>query len=363
MTFTITDAYEGRLLRSYLKLTLGLSTAVLSKLKNREDGILVNGQRETVRYVLHAGDVVTLGDRDTPETATDRVIPVEHPLEILYEDDYVLALNKPAGMPTHPSHGHLTDTLANALAYRYQSAAEPFVFRPLGRLDRNTSGVVVMGKTRAAAGILSRSLWRGEVRKRYVAILTGEVCGDGWITVDAPIYRPEATGIRRAVAVREEDLTVAHPSQTRYRVLAVGQGLTLVLAEPLTGRTHQLRVHFAHIGHPILGDDIYGEPSPLIGRHALHALSISVPLPFPAAEAPGGREMIRPADSSGKEPLHMLLANGLNSPDSRLTAWAPLPCDMATVASEAFTGSEVLWQENALTETLQALEDGAPLDA
>ena len=174
MTIPISAEYDGRLLRSYLKLTLGLSTAVLSKLKNHPTGILVNGQRVTVRYVLRAGDVLELADRDTEETATEHVIPCALPLEVLYEDDHVIALNKPPDMPTHPSHGHLCDTLANALAYRYAEAAEPFVFRPLGRLDRNTSGVVVAGKTRAASGCLGRALKNGEVTKRYVAILDGD---------------------------------------------------------------------------------------------------------------------------------------------------------------------------------------------
>ncbi len=329
MTITITEAYDGRLLRSYLKLTLGLSAAVLSKLKNREDGILVNGQRVTVRYVLRTGDVITLGDRDTPETATERVIPSELPLEVLYEDDYVIALSKPAGMPTHPSHGHLTDTLANALAYRYRMAEEPFVFRPLGRLDRNTSGVVVAAKTRAAAGCLSRALQMGLVRKRYLAIVCGELPVDGIERIlDAPMYRPDAAGIRRAVVPTTGEADVqAFEARTRYTVLAAGAGHSLVLCEPLTGRTHQLRVHLAHMGYPILGDELYGTPSSRMARQALHALSLSVPLPFaadlrgmtpPVPEGETGFPLNRPA------------------PDGYLHTRAPLPPDMTAVAVECF---------------------------
>ncbi len=329
MTLTITEAYDGRLLRSYLKLTLGLSSAVLAKLKNREDGILVNGRRVTVRYVLHTGDIVTLADRDTPETATERVIPVELPLDILYEDDYVIALHKPAGMPTHPSHGHLCDTLANALAYRYRTAEEPFVFRPLGRLDRNTSGVVIVGKTRAAAGCLSRFLQKGEVRKRYLAMVVGEMpASDEWQTVDAPLYRPESAGIRRAVWTGEVSATDAPGSGvfralTRYRVLAAGNGCSLVLCEPVTGRTHQLRVHLAHIGHPILGDEIYGTPSSVIGRHALHAVSLSFPLPFFETGITEAGAVEHPVNQP--------------APDGRLLAWAALPADMAALAREYFS--------------------------
>ena len=140
MTVTISPGYEGRLLRSYLKNTLSLSTSALARLKTREDGITVNGVRVTVRYVLHAGDLLQLAVDDTPDTATRTVLPAEAPLDVLYEDDLLIILNKPAGMPTHPSHGHLTDTLANALAYRYARAGVPFVFRSMGRLDRNTAG-------------------------------------------------------------------------------------------------------------------------------------------------------------------------------------------------------------------------------
>lgn len=340
MTIHITADYDGRLLRSYLKLTLGLSTAVLAKLKNREDGILVNGQRVTVRYVLHTGDVLTLADRDNDDTASHRVIPVELPLDILYEDDFVLALNKPADMPTHPSHGHLCDTLANALAYRYQEAEEPFVFRPLGRLDRNTSGVVVMGKTRAAAGQLFRSLRAGLVGKYYLAIWQGESPVDGVThTVEAPIYRPDATGIRRAVG--QADTPGAVAALSRYRVLATGQGHSLVLCQPVTGRTHQLRVHFAHLGHPLLGDDIYGSPSPLMGRQALHALSLSVPLPFFNTPAMGA-SAAPVAVGEQNVTLHIPAAcYNVPTSDGWLHVRAPLPDDMAGVIRRLF-GDEAL---------------------
>ncbi len=335
MTIHIPAEYDGRLLRSYLKLTLGLSTAVLAKLKNHERGILVNGERVTVRYVLRTGDVLELQDRDTAETATEHVIPCELPLSVLYEDDHVIALNKPADMPTHPSHGHLCDTLANALAYRYAEADEPFVFRPLGRLDRNTSGVVVAGKTRAASGCLGRSLKNGEVTKRYVAILVGEMPDDRVVhTLAAPIYHPNARcdgslgSIKRAVGSIDTDGAVY--AETHYRVLAVGGGYTLVLCQPVTGRTHQLRVHFSHLGHPILGDDVYGEPSPLIGRHALHALSLSFPLPFY-----GMREDVAKGTTplTGPDPA---LPLNTPTPDGYLHTWAPLPADMRDLLATRF---------------------------
>ena len=328
MTIHIPAAYDGRLLRSYLKLTLGISTAVLSKLKNHDRGILVNGQRVTVRYVLREGDVLELWDQDTPETATETVIPCELPLSILYEDDHVIALNKPPHMPTHPSHGHLCDTLANALAYRYAEAERPFVFRPLGRLDRNTSGVVVAGKTRAASGCLGRSLKNGEVTKRYVAILVGEMPADRILhTLEAPIYHPETGGIRRVVG----EGPGAVYAKTLYRVLAVGNGHTLVLCQPVTGRTHQLRVHFSHLGHPILGDDVYGEPSSLVDRHALHALSLSFPLPF------AGIRAAAPSEAIPRDELDPSLPLNAPTPDGCLHTWAPIPPDMEAVLRACFS--------------------------
>ena len=336
MVIQIPAEYDGRILRSYLKLTLGLSTAVLAKLKNHPQGICVNGRRVTVRYVLREGDVLELFDRDTIETATETVIPTELPLEVLYEDDFVIALSKPADMPTHPSHGHLTDTLANALAFRYAEADEPFVFRPLGRLDRNTSGVVVVGKTRASSGCLGRSLIRGEVTKRYVAILDGEMpAPNGTVQrIVAPIYRPDDRLITRAVGDTERDGAVY--AETRYRVLSVGGGHTLVLCEPVTGRTHQLRVHFSHLGYPILGDELYGHSSEMIGRHALHALSLSVPMPFSRMREDVSEAAVPFVGCGDDCPLNT------PSPDGFLHTWALLPEDMEHSVSLLFPQSPIL---------------------
>ena len=348
MTFNITKEYDGRLLRSYLKLTLGLSTAALSKLKNHPTGIMVNGQRVTVRYLLREGDVLTLAESDTPDTATHTVIPTELPLHVLYEDDHVIALSKPPFMPTHPSHGHLTDTLANALAWRYHTEGIPFVFRPLGRLDRNTSGVVIAGKSRAASGALGNALLSGLVQKRYIALLDGhlspeknplchkEISPEGReiYTLETHIYRPEDAGIRREVCPATAE--GAEVAVTKFCILGYASDgdMTLVLAQPVTGRTHQLRVHFAHLGAPIVGDDIYGTPSQLIDRHALHALSISVPMPFATPKSDDHRDA-PPMDWVPVCP---------NAVDERgvLHTYAPIPDDMAEVMARVGVSYEGL---------------------
>jgi 23S rRNA pseudouridine1911/1915/1917 synthase len=199
---------------------------------------------------------------------------------VVYEDDYLVVPAKPSEMPTHPSHGHHEDTVANALAYRYQEAGVPFVFRPVNRLDRNTSGLLLIARNRMAAGRLTEFMEAGRIKKRYLAILDGEMTQSGGV-IDKPLHRTAESIILREVC--SEDAPDAAPSVTEYTVLATGGGHTLVEARPITGRTHQLRVHFASIGHPITADDLYGKPSPHLSRHALHAYKLT--FPHPANEA------------------------------------------------------------------------------
>lgn len=265
------SAEDGLLLRDYLKNRLHFSRKLLSGLKFREDGILVNGRRVTVRFKLSAGDVLALNTAD--EESENAPAPVELPLDILYEDPDIVLPNKPFDMPTHPSHGHYGDTVGNALAFRYRSqSSAPYIFRPVNRLDRNTSGVLLIARNQLAAGRLNAALRRGEIRKTYLAVLVGELpSGEG--VIDKPLHRTAESIIVREVC--SPDAPDADPARTEYRVLASRGGYSLVEAHPITGRTHQLRVHFASLGHPILGDDLYGSPSPLIPRQALHAYRLS----------------------------------------------------------------------------------------
>ena len=346
MKIVIPEEFVGRLLRSYLKNSLLISSKMLTRLKNDEKGILLTGQHVTVRQVLHAGDVLEIADRDTEREESETVIPTKLPLCVMYEDENIIVLNKPPHMPTHPSHGHITDTLANALAYRYKTDGIPFVFRPLGRLDRNTSGIVIAGKTRPASGFLGRALIKGDVRKCYLAIVEGELECDGKThVIDVPIRRMSDSIIMRTACTADEE--GAESALTRYRVLASANGLSLLLAEPKTGRTHQLRVHFSHIGHPIIGDDIYGAQSPsdsshLIDRHALHALSITVPVPFFRAHRGGAPTS---ADTQGIDDItditdiNAFLSLPLNTPDKKgyITTFAPLPADISHIITENFS--------------------------
>ena len=263
------ERVAGHTVLEVVRRELGISTKLLKHLKFREDGILVNGVRVTVRYVLSCGEVLSLAIED--ETSGEKLLPVNLPLSIAYEDDDVVVPSKSAEMPTHPSFGHYEDTVANALAYRYAEEGIPFVFRPVNRLDRNTSGLLLIARNRRAAGTLFSSMRRGEIRKLYLALLDGELPEDEGL-IETYMRRTAESVIVRENCGPDEGGVLA---RTRYRVLSRGDGVTLVCAVPLTGRTHQLRVHFAGLGAPLLGDDLYGAPSELISRHALHSCALS----------------------------------------------------------------------------------------
>ena len=275
MRTVIPDAYEGRPLRDFLQGELRLSRRLITRLKAAEDGILLCGRPVTVRATLHGGDVLTLATEDAPDALTS-VVPSGTLPPILYEDEYILLCNKPGNMPTHPSHGHFDDTLANAVAaYLLAKEGRTAPFRPVNRLDRQTSGIVLAAKDQLSAGRLSEQLREGRIQKTYLAILDG-IPEPRQGVINAAIRRAEQSIITRAVC--REDEPGAHTACTQYQVLADwntadGQPRSLALAHPLTGRTHQLRVHFSHIGTPILGDRLYGRTpsdSPL-ARHYLHA--------------------------------------------------------------------------------------------
>jgi 23S rRNA pseudouridine1911/1915/1917 synthase len=274
MRIEINDALAGKTLGQLLRLELRFSTKMIKYLKYRPDGMIVNGERKTVRYVLQSGDVLELATEDAE--ASPKLRAVKLPLEILYEDNDLVVPVKPANMPTHPSHDHYDDTVANALAFRYAKTGIPFVFRPINRLDRNTSGLLLVARNKLTAGRLTRSLSDGLIKKRYLAVLDGEMTVREGV-IDASLHRTAESIIVREVC--SPDAPDADAARTEYRVLAVGNGHTLVEARPITGRTHQLRVHFAHLGHPITGDDLYGTPVTEISRHALHAYALTFPHP------------------------------------------------------------------------------------
>ena len=271
MDYVIEKEWDGKTVLEVIRRRLGISHALLKHLKFLENGITLNGAHVTVRATVREGNVLTLAIEDTE--SPEKLTPCDLPLPIAYEDDDAVVPSKPADMPTHQSFGHYGDTVANALAYRYMNGSNPFVFRPVNRLDRNTSGLLLIARNRIAAAYLSEAMKSHQISKKYLAVLKGSLpCEKG--VIDTYMRRTAESVIVREVCGENQG---GDRAVTEYSVILKSDTHTLVEAVPVTGRTHQLRVHFASIGAPIEGDDMYGETSPLISRHALHSFSLTFP--------------------------------------------------------------------------------------
>lgn len=272
MNLFIDEKYTGETVGAVLR-KLGFSGTMIKRMKRLTNGITVNGEHVTVRYRLGEGDVLFCDDSDLYSDENPNIVPVDLGIDIIYEDEAVIAVNKPAEMPTHPSHGHYDDTLANALAFEYKKRGKPFVFRAVNRLDSDTSGIVLLAKSMSAAYTLSRAIADGDIVKKYVAVLDGELktkVGET-VRIENKMARMTDSIIKREVT----DGTYGDVAVTEYTCIYKGNGISVVIASPITGRTHQLRVCFSNMGHPISGDDFYGGSLDKIKRQALHAYSIS----------------------------------------------------------------------------------------
>ena len=240
---TITEQFNNKTVKYMLFDYLELSDKLVCDLKKGEY-IKVNEEVCTVRKVLKTGDVLKILIAETEE---NNIEPVKGELDILFEDEDIIAINKPANMPTHPTKYHLTDTLANLVCGHL---GKNFVFRAVNRLDKDTTGVVLIAKNRYSAEMLNKQIRSKEIKKTYMAICRGTLKGDG--TVEAPIKKETTKGIKRIVSPDGQY------AKTQYFAIKTQDNNTLVKLCPKTGRTHQLRVHMAHIGNPLYGDYIYG---------------------------------------------------------------------------------------------------------
>ena len=241
---------SGCIVRSILQQQLQLSGREISHAKMYADGIMIAGQQVTVRHAVRPGDILEITLHENMEQASE-IIPQEGALDILYEDEDLICLNKPADMVVHPSHGHLTDSLCNRLAWHYLQNGEEHVMRAVGRLDRETSGIILFGKNRLATAVLSRQGQEGNRLKEYLALCSGEMeQADG--TIDLPIGDTPGVKMIRQVCAD------GNRAVTHFHVEKQFEGYALVRLRLETGRTHQIRVHMAAIGHPLLGDHLYG---------------------------------------------------------------------------------------------------------
>ncbi|MCM3489135.1 RluA family pseudouridine synthase [Alkalihalophilus marmarensis] len=262
---------EGMLLRTFLREVNGISKKSLADIKFKGGKILVNQKEVTVRTTIFSGDRVEV--YVPPEPKNESLRPECISLDIHYEDDHLLVINKPHGMPTIPSREHPSRTLANAVMGYYESHHIPFTFHAVNRLDRDTSGLLVVAKHGLAHDQLSKGQRAGKLKRYYLALAEGYVQPrEG--TIHAPIKRRPSSIIERMVAADGQEAI------THYKVINTNQAYSEVEINLETGRTHQIRVHFAHLGHPLLGDDLYGGSIELLARQALHCQRVELIHPF-----------------------------------------------------------------------------------
>jgi len=261
--FQIDEKNNGRKIRDFLR-DFGVSSSLLTKLKQTQNGITLNGEFAKTIDKIQTGDIVKIRLEDRGKTP----LPVKMEIAVCYEDEDLLVLDKPPFLPVHESRNHRGDTLSNFVAYHLGDGS---AFRAVYRLDRDTSGLVLCAKHELAAAKLA-----GKIKKDYYAVVNGVLTESG--TVDLPIARCGDSIIKRCVRDGGERAV------THYTPVSIKDGCTLLRFRLETGRTHQIRVHMAHLGYPLLGDTLYGGDSDRIARQALHCKDICFTHPISEKE-------------------------------------------------------------------------------
>lgn len=274
LTYEITAEQAGTKIGDFLR-RAGYSRHVIIHLKKTENGILLNGEWAYVGQFLKERDHLEI--RIIESEASEQIVPAELPLDIVYEDEDLLIINKPADMPIHPSINNYDNTLANALMWYYQQKGETFVYRCINRLDRDTTGLLIVAKNMLSGGILSVMSKKRKIHREYLAIAEGEVPQEG--VIDAPIARKEESVIERCVDFEKGDRAVTHYWRLDYR-----NGYSLVRLKLETGRTHQIRVHMKYIGYPLTGDYLYNPDYRILDHQALHSWKLAFRHPVTGAQ-------------------------------------------------------------------------------
>ncbi len=281
LNYILTPLDEGMSIRAILKNRLWMSSRLMRKVRD-QNKVFINGNPVRMNEKGKAGDCLTVGIPD--EISCFDPEPV--PFSVIFEDEHLLIINKEAGYVVHPTKGHPSNTVANGIMHYMLSKGDSYKIRFINRLDMHTSGILLIGKNSYCQESFTRQAQKGRVLKKYSALVKGWMESEEGV-IDLPIGRPGMDSIQRKVTEKGYD------SVTRYRVIRrFAKPYTLMELILETGRTHQIRVHMAHIGHPVAGDSLYGQEECLILRQALHAsqldfdhpasgdrISVSAPLP------------------------------------------------------------------------------------
>lgn len=287
LNYQITDKNDQISIRDFLQ-KKGYSRHIRTWIRQHPDSLVLNGTPVLSYVELHPGDLLTVSLKE--EESSEKILPTPMPLHIVYEDEDILIINKEADTPVHPSIGNYENTLANGVAWYYASQNKSFVFRCINRLDRDTTGLLILAKNMLSGALLSQQMKRREIHRTYLSIVEGKVPAEGIIS--APIARTCDSLIVRRVDWENGDHAVTH-----YKCLSTLphipedltsefplQGISLVQLQLETGRTHQIRVHMSHLGHPLVGDTLYNPSTRLMKRQALHSYSLEFVHPVTGKE-------------------------------------------------------------------------------
>lgn len=278
LTYPITESDSDQRIYDFL-CHHGYSRHIRTWLKQHPGSVRLNGEEALFYFPLKNGDLLEISLEE--EHPSENIIPVDLPIHIIYEDEDLMVIDKPADMPVHPSIGNYENTLANAAAWYFHRQDIPFVFRCINRLDRDTTGLLILAKHMLSGAILSDQMKKRAIHRTYLAITEGKTDPAG--TIDSPIGRTDQSLILRQVDHENGDSACTHylqkcwhPKTFYPETLPVPQdGLSLVQLQLETGRTHQIRVHMTSIGHPLIGDTLYNPETALMNRQALHSYRLA----------------------------------------------------------------------------------------
>lgn len=263
LEYNISRDYEGIKLSSYLEM-MAYPSSILKVLRKDASLCKINKKDSYLNSIIHTGEHIEIFIKET--VANESLVPVQLDFDIVYEDEDILLVNKPANMPIHQSINNYENSLANALAYYYRNESSPFIFRCINRLDKDTSGLTLIAKNPLSAAILSKAMKERQIKRTYTAIVEG-IFNDKEGRIEAPIARKKESCIERCV-----DFENGQRAITNYKVIKeLENSRSLVEFSLETGRTHQIRVHMKYLGHPLLGDILYNPDDKTMERQALHA--------------------------------------------------------------------------------------------